>query len=151
MNTKGVREIVEEAVQRGSVVILSDVGVRAITPLFEKDEIQEEDLVSKPKKYRNVPTYVGELRFDSKREAERWLQLLQLQKVGAISDLKRQVPFVLSVGETKIGKLILDFTYSENGSTVHEDVKSPATITQVFRWKKKHFEAQYGHTIQLFM
>lgn len=102
-------------------------------------------------KFRNVRVEIDGLKFDSKREAARWLELSMLQKAGQIKDLKRQVPFELSVNGIKIGKLVLDFTYIENDVLVCEDVKSKPTMTPIFRWKSKHFKAQYKHEINLVM
>lgn len=88
-------------------------------------------------------------KFDSKREAARWDELCCWQKLTAISNLQRQVPFILSVNGKKIGKLILDFVYTDNlsGQEVHEDVKSGPTMTPIFKWKARHLEAQYGYKV----
>lgn len=102
-------------------------------------------------KYRNIKTEIDGLKFDSRKEAGRWLELSLLQKAGKIKDLERQVPFELSVDGIKIGKLVLDFTYTEAGKTVYEDVKSKPTMTPIFRWKAKHFKAQYKQEIDLVM
>ena len=90
-------------------------------------------------------------KFDSKREAARWDELCSWQKLGAIKNLQRQVPFVLSVNGKKIGKLILDFTYTESdtGKDVYEDVKSAPTTTPIFKWKAKHFSAQYSFEVSI--
>ena len=70
-----------------------------------------------------------------------------LEKAGEIYDLQRQVPFVVIPEQRdEKGKLlerevkyIADFTYKEKGSLCRtvEDVKSPATRTEVYRIKKK--------------
>jgi hypothetical protein len=46
-----------------------------------------------------------------------------------------------------IGKYVADFKYFRLDAPtgwVIEDVKSPATRTALYRWKKKHTECQYG-------
>lgn len=43
-------------------------------------------------KYGNSKTYDG---FDSKKEARRYQELLIMERAGKISDLKRQVKFIL--------------------------------------------------------
>lgn len=53
------------------------------------------DRQSSGTKFRNRPTYVGPWRFDSKLEAARYEQLLQLQAVGEVLYFLRQVPFAL--------------------------------------------------------
>ena len=46
-------------------------------------------------KYRNRTTVIGGDVFDSKKEADRYAELSLLQRAGKISDLRRQVKFVL--------------------------------------------------------
>ena len=87
--------------------------------------------------------------FDSKHEAERYLELRAMEREGKIRHLATQVPFELIPaqldGEGKLlerpAKYIADFTYwerYENGFRfVVEDAKSPATRTETYRIKKK--------------
>ena len=49
-------------------------------------------------------------------------------------------------GQSEIGKYIADFEfYLPNGTRVVEDAKGVRTA--LYRWKKRHVEAQYGITI----
>lgn len=104
-------------------------------------------------KYRNTITYIGELRFDSRKEAERWHELTVLQEAGMVANLQRQVAFPLRVGSFIIGKIVLDFVYErrtpDGWEIIHEDVKGKwaGALTPLFRWKRKHFEFQYDRTI----
>lgn len=94
----------------------------------------------KPSKYRNQPVEVDGVRFDSKKEAARWVELQYWERASFIRDLERQVPFVLEVNGTRIGKYIADFRYLDiaTGQVVVEDVKSEATRKlPVYRMKKK--------------
>jgi len=52
----------------------------------------------KPGKYRNQVTFIGDKKFDSKKEAEQWLILQTRECAGEITGLKRQVPYALFVG-----------------------------------------------------
>lgn len=97
-------------------------------------------------KYRAVPTFVDGIRFASKKEAKRYQELKLLEKAGEISDLSLQHSFLLSVGDTIIGKYVADFVYKENGKSIIEDTKG--VRTPVYKWKKKHFEAQMGIKIK---
>ena len=55
----------------------------------------------------------------------------------------------MKVDDVIIGKYICDFEYEEKGKVVTEDVKSPATKRlPLYRWKKKHFQAQFGREIK---
>jgi hypothetical protein len=92
-------------------------------------------------KYRAIRTTVDGYTFASKREAERYMGLRQLQRVGEITDLKLQVPFELIPSVTICQKkmkpvtYIADFTYTENGKMVVEDCKG--FITKEYRIKRK--------------
>lgn len=102
-------------------------------------------------KYGAIPTYVGELRFDSKGEARRYTELNLLQQAGEIRDLRLQPSFelhALGAPEIKIGEYRADFEYVECGTEerVVEDYKGMKT--PLYRWKKKHTEAEYGITIR---
>lgn len=103
----------------------------------------------KAHKYHAQPTMVDGVRFDSKREAERWVELKSMEAKGEIAGLRRQVKKPLLVDGEFIGLLVIDFQYHENGNLVYEDVKSPATKTAIWVWKSKHFTAQYGKEIRV--
>jgi len=116
--------------------------------------------LEKPKsKYRNVPTVVDGVRFSSRAEAKRWDELRMLEKAGEIFDLKRQVSFPLYAFPGKlVGRYVADFTYlaeemnSDKYAGIHrilhvEDVKG--VRTDLFKWKAKHFAAQYGYEITI--
>ena len=98
------------------------------------------------RKYNNKKVMVDGIKFDSKKEAERYKELKMLERAGHITGLQRQVKYALvpaqyepsdeiytkgkEKGKPKKGKLIerecayyADFVYTENGKTVVEDVK----------------------------
>lgn len=113
-------------------------------------------------KYHSVKvTSDGQL-FDSKKEALRWSELRQLERAGVISDLERQVRFVLipaqrepdtvgPKGGVKRGKLIerecayiADFCYTicKTGTKVVEDTKGLRTPDYII--KRKLMLEKYG-------
>lgn len=100
-------------------------------------------------KYRNKKVVIDNIKFDSQLEANRYVELKLLQRAKQISNLRLQVPFVLQEGFKKNGrtyqaiKYIADFVYEENGQTIVEDVKSKATMTELYKVKKKLFEKKY--------
>lgn len=105
-------------------------------------------------KYRNVKCEVDGLKFDSKAEARRWQELKLLEKAGKIDALQRQVRFPLAVwgGQSPhsvVGRYVADFDYwdLERDCRVTEDVKG--IITDLAKWKLKHFAAQYGREVQI--
>jgi hypothetical protein len=105
-------------------------------------------MIHKPHKYRAKQTIVNGIKFPSKREAARYSELQLLQKAGKIKDLKRQRKFELYVNGKKIGLYISDFDYLEgkDGEYIIEDCKGYRT--DLYKWKKRHFEAQYGIKIR---
>ena len=105
----------------------------------------------KTNKYHNVRTKVGELWFDSKREAERWQELCLLQRAGQISRLEAHPKFPLAVNGVDLGRYTPDFIYYEagKGQTV-EDVKGgKATQTAASKIKIKLFEAIYSQKVRI--
>ena len=83
--------------------------------------------------------------FDSKAESQRADELWLLQMAGEISNLQRQVKFVLSE-KPKIS-IKIDFAYKENGEQVYEDVKG--VLTRDFRTKMAWLKEQKGIEVRL--
>ena len=109
-------------------------------------------------KYGNVKTERAAIRFDSKKEAARFDQLMVMQAAGQIKDLRLQVEFTLQPAYTTTDgervraiRYLADFTYlRRDGDTweyVVEDVKSRATKTKVYEMKKKMMVERLGLTI----
>jgi hypothetical protein len=88
-------------------------------------------------KYHAQPTTVKGIKFASKGEAQRYLDLLLLEQSGIILDLKLQVSFQLPANI----KYIPDFTYLESGKLIAEDFKGRPT--PVARLKAKLFRHTY--------
>jgi hypothetical protein len=100
-------------------------------------------------KYRNKATEVNGIRFDSKKEAARYKELLLLLKAGKIGQLELQKRFTLiEPNDTEKGAYYdADFTYlnAETGEMVVEDVKSAATRKmQRYVLKRKLMLDKYG-------
>lgn len=104
-------------------------------------------------KYGNRKVTVGGITYDSAKEARRHQELKLLERAGKITDLQRQVKFILiptqrepdtigKRGGVKPGKVlereltyIADYVYTENGKQIVEDVKGFRTAE--YRIKKK--------------
>ena len=98
-------------------------------------------------KYGNRKTTVFGQTFDSRHEAERYLELRSMEREGKIRHLATQVPFELIPEQTddagkvleRPAKYIADFTYwvkdGEGYRYVVEDAKG--CRTDVYRLKKK--------------
>lgn len=106
--------------------------------------------------------------FKSRKEAKRWISLLQLERAGGIRNLRRQVRFPLETIRRQDGLIaivahyVADFVYDEpNGDTwigIVEDAKPSGMMMkhgkrvpfreEIYALKKRWFEAAYGVTIR---
>lgn len=94
-------------------------------------------------KYKNLKTEIGKNVFDSKKEAQRFMELELLVKTGTISNLQRQVKFVLIPSQKIDGKVaeracsyVADFVYSDKqGNTIVEDTKGVKTKDYIIKRK----------------
>lgn len=110
-------------------------------------------------KYGNVKTTTSDgITHDSRKEANRWCELLLLQRAGKIYDLKRQVKYILIPEQyvfferygkngrrLKDGKKVLekecayiaDFVYTDvaSNTVIVEDVKGKRTKEYVIKRK----------------
>lgn len=97
-------------------------------------------------KYGNRKTiYRGE-KYDSAKEAHYALDLDLLILGKVVTSYERQVPYILTANGKKIGKYLLDFkVLYGDGHIEYVDVKGMKTA--LYKWKKKHVEAEHGITI----
>lgn len=109
-------------------------------------KLNQQGQKTKANKYGNIPSESHGIKFDSRKEAKRYNELIAMQKASQIDDLKLQVHFTLqeqfkTIEGEKIGAItyIADFTYIDaDGKYVVEDVKSDATrMNAVYRLKKR--------------
>ena len=116
-------------------------------------------------KYKAKPVEIDGIRFASQKEGRRYQELKLLERAGEIWDLELQPRFPLLVpstsgmvmraakaiaegGSFRIGEYRGDFAYRDKRADgrVVEDVKG--FKTPLYRWKKRHVEAQYGIEIR---
>jgi hypothetical protein len=86
-------------------------------------------------KYHAIKATIDGLTFDSQLEAHRWWELSQLEKAGQIKDLRCHVRFEI-IPKTRVTRAhyyTVDFTYTEGGVPVVEDVKGVLTRDYVLR------------------
>lgn len=117
-----------------------------------KTQIKHAPLIPpKTNKYSNKKTTIGDIKFDSKGEANRYSELKILEDAGEIFNLQLQPRFTMIVEGKKVCTYVADFQYEEYGSDmpVVEDFKGMET--QVFKLKKKLFMALYGAKYELRM
>lgn len=98
--------------------------------------------VAKTRKYRNQPVSLYGMKFASKRERNRYRDLLLLEIAGKVCDIRRQVPFDLVVNGHHICRYVCDFQYFdiEKGRAIVEDTKGFVdphnTAYRIFQIKK---------------
>jgi hypothetical protein len=111
-------------------------------------------------KYGAVRTTVDGISFHSAKEARRYGELKLLERARKIAGLELQPEYLLSVDDgvfptaakVLLGRYRADFRYRtvpkphEDTEIIVEDVKG--FKTPLYRWKKKHVEAQYGVVIR---
>ena len=98
-------------------------------------------------KYYSKKITVDGITFHSKKEYNRYYELLILQRAGIINNLQRQVKFELipkQDGERKC-EYIADFVYEENGKRIVEDTKGFKTKDYIIKRKLM----QYIHGIKI--
>ena len=108
--------------------------------------------MTKKRKYNNRKVTYNGVTYDSVKEYKRHCDLALLERVGQITDLKRQVWFPLipaqyeDVIDQKTGKkkrrcvereirYVADFTYKQHGKLIVEDVKGKRTPAYIMKRK----------------
>jgi len=159
LNDKADREWLEK---RGVNVktLLDDNKRKAILTLRELEkkpsERLENDNMAK-QKYRNTAIIRDGIRFDSKHEYNCWNTLKNLEKLGYIFNLKRQVkvPFVHNGVTVFVSRPDFYFEVEVENSRkipVYADAKSPITAKlRPFRIAQKMFLAFFGAPMLVFL
>lgn len=104
-------------------------------------------------KYHNKKCVYKDMTFDSLKEMQYYKKLELMQNCGRISDLKRQVEFVLIEtfkleNETyRKTKYIADFTYKDENGKYHV-VDTKGFKTKEYLLKKKLMAWKYGIKIE---
>lgn len=107
---------------------------------------------TKQNKYHNKKVIYDGIKFDSVKEKNRYIGLKQLERLGVIQNLQRQVKYELQPSFKLNGKTIrsityiADFVYIQDGVEVIEDVKGMRT--KEYLLKKKMFEYKYQKEIK---
>lgn len=100
---------------------------------------------AKPNKYRNCPTTVDGIRFDSKKEARYYEQLKIRKAAGEVSYFLMQVAIRLPGGSRYVCDFLVFYTDADRAPE-YIDVKGKETPE--FRLKKREIEHHYPIRIQ---
>lgn len=101
----------------------------------------------RPSKYRNVKTQRFGQVFDSKKEAERYLELRSQLERGETKNLRRQVKYPFVLNTVKVATYIADYVYEDRwGNEIVEDVKGmkKGAAYQTFKIKQRLMLALYN-------
>lgn len=107
---------------------------------------------TKQNKYHNKKVEYDGIKFDSEKEKNRYIGLKQLERLGVIQNLQRQVKYLLQPSFKLNGKTIrsityiADFVYIQDNKEIIEDVKGMKT--KEYLLKKKLFEYKYQKEIK---
>ena len=140
-NAVSVADNFEQAMQYGNTPKILIADEMSLTP---------DQQAKTTGKYHNQKTEVDGIPFDSQKEARRFMELREMEKCGAVSDLRLQVNFTLIEGYTnpdgeRVKPMVYkaDFTYKRPDKSgaytiyIVEDVKSKATRTKTYLLKRK--------------
>lgn len=87
-------------------------------------------------KYRNVPTVVDGIRFDSKAEAAHFHEIVRLHLAGEVTSYLRQVPFDLPGGIRYWADFVV---FKANGCVEIHEVKGMWTDVARLKWRQVDF------------
>ena len=105
-------------------------------------------------KYRNKKTIIDGIKFDSKKESTRYLELKLLEKAGSIKELELQKSFEIqpdfTLNNHKIRPIryVADFYYYDNDKKQYVVEDTKGYRTKDYKLKKKMFEYRYGIEIE---
>lgn len=107
------------------------------------------------KKFNNQPIWVGNVYFQSKLEANHYLQLLDLLSTGAIERLELQPSYPIYVPnlETnqlmKCGEYRADFRFFDNRTNQLRVADSKGMDLALSKFKRKQVNWQYGINVEV--
>ena len=93
-------------------------------------------------KYKAQPVVIDGVRFASKKEGARYLQLKLLEKAGHIKNLELQPRYDFIINGVNCGYYKADFRYFKDQKRIVEDVKG--VRTPVYALKCKLVKALYN-------
>lgn len=93
--------------------------------------------VPKPSKYRSRKVVVDGIRFDSKKEADKYCELKLLKKAGIIADFELQPEFELQPAYAdKHGKKVRAIVYRADFKVIYSDGRQVVIDTKGYRTKE---------------
>jgi len=103
---------------------------------------------SRPK-YGNKKTVVDGITFDSKREAQFYCSLKQLERAGQVYEVELQKPFALTIDGKLICTYKADFAFFDAIQKRIRVVDIKGVVTKEFSIKRKLMKAIYGIDVEV--
>lgn len=123
--------------------------------LYAKKAAPQTEPPKTPQKYHNERAERNGIKFDSRKQARRYDELMVMLRAGIISDLRLEPQFTLQesyIAETgeriRAVRYTADFSYKFGGKLVVEDVKSAPTRTKEYLRNRKFMRSKFGIDIQ---
>ena len=110
---------------------------------------READVTERPSKYRNKKTTVDGVKFDSKREAEFYSSLKQLERAGQVYEVELQKPYALTVNGQLVCTYKADFAFYDAIQKRNRVVDVKGVATKDFVIKKKLMRAVFGIDVEV--
>lgn len=99
-------------------------------------------------KYNAKGKHIDGIWFASSAEADRYLQLVELEKQGRIENLRCQVKYAVALNNVHICNYIADFAYTvvdDLGRTLRDNVEDvKGMVMDLYKLKRKLVEAQHS-------
>ncbi|RVL60383.1 MULTISPECIES: DUF1064 domain-containing protein [Sinorhizobium] len=111
--------------------------------------IQKADQPERPSKYRNKKTTVDGIKFDSKREAQFYSSLKQLERAGQVYEVELQKPYALTVNGQLVCTYKADFAFYGAIQKRNRVVDVKGVATKDFVIKKKLMRAVFGIDVEV--
>ena len=97
-------------------------------------------------KYKNKPVNVDGWRFRSGKERDHYLWLNSEVQARRVTSFEYEKKYPLEVNGKLVCNIVPDFTvYLPDGRTQIHEIKSPITMTDVWRVKSKLFQILFPH------
>lgn len=100
-------------------------------------------------KYRNRKTVVDGIKFDSKREAQFYSSLKQLERAGQVFEVELQKPYALTVNGQLVCTYRCDFAFYDAIQKRNRVVDIKGVATKDFNIKRKLMRAVYGIDVEV--
>lgn len=110
---------------------------------------READVTERPSKYRNKKTTVDGIKFDSKREAQFYSSLKQLERAGHVYEVELQKPYALTVNGQLVCTYKADFAFYDAIQNRNRVVDVKGVATKDFAIKKKLMRAVFGIDVEV--